>query len=141
MDILTEGLAWLGAHPQIVIGLSVFSVLMFIGTLIALPWLITRIPPDYFAPPHRKRSRFAEKHPVLRWDLLILRNLVGLLLLFAGILMLFIPGQGLHTILAGLILMNYPGKYRLERWLIRRPALLRAVNALRVRRGAEPLEF
>ncbi|MEO1750773.1 PGPGW domain-containing protein [Thiofaba sp. EF100] len=141
MDILTEGLVWLGAHPRIVIGLSVFSVLMFIGTLIALPWLITRIPPDYFAPPHRKRSRFAHTHPVLRWDLLILRNLVGLLLLLAGMLMLFMPGQGLLTLLAGLILMNYPGKYRLERWLIQRPALLRAVNALRVRRGAEPLEF
>ncbi|MDM7322970.1 MAG: PGPGW domain-containing protein [Gammaproteobacteria bacterium] len=141
MDILTEWLVWLETHPRIVIGLSVFSLLMFIGTLLALPWLITRIPPDYFAPPHRKRSRFAKTHPLLRWDLLILRNLIGLLLLLAGILMLFMPGQGLLTILVGLILMNYPGKYRLERWLNQRPALLRAINALRVKRGAKPLEF
>lgn len=141
MEILTEGLAWLEAHPRIVIGLSVFSLVMFIGTLLTLPWLVTRIPPDYFAPPHRKRSRFAKAHPVLRWDLLILRNLLGLLLLLAGFLMLFMPGQGLLTILSGLILMNYPGKYRLERWLIQRPALLKAINTLRIKRGAEPLEF
>ena len=63
------------------------------------------------------------------------------MVLLAGIVMLFVPGQGLITIFAGLILMNYPGKYRLERWIIRRPLLLRTVNALRVKRGADPLEF
>lgn len=141
MDIITDLLAWFEAHPRLVVGLSIFSLLSFLGALVSLPWLVTRIPPDYFAPPHRKRSRFTEQPPVLRWGLLILRNVIGLVILFAGILMLFIPGQGLLTILAGLILMNYPGKYRLERWIIRRPLLLKTVNALRVKRGADPLEF
>ncbi|MEF3193248.1 MAG: hypothetical protein K6346_03390 [Halothiobacillaceae bacterium] len=141
MDIIIDLLAWFEAHSWLVVGLSVFSLLGFLGTLVSLTWLVTRIPRDYFAPPHRKRSRFAQKSPVLPWYLLILRNVIGLVILFTGILMLFIPGQGLLTILAGLILMDYPGKYRLERWIIRRPLLLNAVNALRVKRGADPLEF
>lgn len=141
MDIFTDLLAWFEAHPRIIIGISVFSVLSFFGTLAALPWLVTRIPPDYFAPPKRKRSRFAKQHPVLRLDILILRNLIGFVVFVMGVVMIATPGPGLITILAGLILMNYPGKYRLERWIIQRPPLLRAVNALRVKRGADPLEF
>jgi len=141
MHMITDLLAWFEAHPWLVIGLSVFSLLAFLGALFSLPWLVTRIPTDYFTPPQRKRSRFSQQHPVLRWDILILRNLLGLVVLLAGIVMLFVPGQGLITIFAGLILMNYPGKYRLERWIIRRPLLLRTVNALRVKRGADPLEF
>lgn len=139
MDIITDLITWFEAHPRILIGLSVFSIVSFLGTLAALPWMITRIPADYFALPRRRRSRFAERHPVLRWDILILRNLFGFVVFFAGVLMLFLPGQGLITMLAGLILMNYPGKYCIERWIISRPLLLKAVNALRDRRGVAPL--
>jgi len=141
MDIFTDLLGWFEAHPRILVGLSLFSIASFLGTLAALPWLVTRIPADYFAPPRRKRSRFSERHPVLRWDILILRNLIGFVVFVMGIVMIATPGPGLITILAGLILMNYPGKYRLERWIIRQPALLRTVNALRIKRGADPLEF
>ncbi len=141
MDIMTDLLAWFEAHPWVVIGLSVLSILSFFGALLSLPWLVTRIPYDYFASPKRRRSRFAQRHPVLRWGILILRNLLGLLILCAGIVMLFIPGQGLLTMLAGLMLMNYPGKYRLERWIVRRPPLLKAIDAIRLKHGARPLQF
>ncbi|TQV65482.1 MAG: hypothetical protein FNT29_00185 [Halothiobacillaceae bacterium] len=141
MDIFTDLLAWFEAHPRIVVSVTALSVLSFFATLAALPWLVTRIPPDYFAPPRRKRSRFAKEHPVIRLDILILRNLIGLVVFLMGVVMIATPGPGVITILAGLILMNYPGKYRLERWIIRRPPLLRMVNALRAQRGADPLEF
>ncbi len=141
MDIITDLLAWFEAHPRIIIGLTAFSVLSFLVTLAILPWLVTRIPADYFVPPKRRKSRFAKEHPVLRLDTLILRNLVGFVVFVMGILMIATPGPGLITLLAGLILMNYPGKYRLERWIIQRPFLLKAVNTLRIKHGAEPLEF
>ena len=47
--------------------------------------------------------------------------------------MLVLPGQGLLTLAAGLMIMNYPGKYALERWLITRPYVLPAINKLRSR--------
>ena len=54
--------------------------------------------------------------------------------------MLFVPGQGLLTIIVGLTVMNYPGKFRLERWLVMRPRVLPALNWLRKRYGHPPLQ-
>jgi hypothetical protein len=54
--------------------------------------------------------------------------------------MLVTPGQGILTILVGLLLMNFPGKYRVERWLVTRPGVLRSLNRLRKRRGEPPFQ-
>jgi len=59
----------------------------------------------------------------------------------AGIAMLVLPGQGILAILGGIELMDFPGKYRLERWIVSRPAVLRSVNWLRRRMGRPPLVF
>jgi hypothetical protein len=67
------------------------------------------------------------------------KNLLGGILVLAGLIMLLTPGQGLLTLLAGLVIMNYPGKFALERWLITRPLVLPAVNRLRRRRSHPPL--
>ena len=55
--------------------------------------------------------------------------------------MLFTPGQGILSILAGLLLMNFPGKFRLERWLVQRPGVLKSLNWLRARRGKAPFRL
>mgnify|MGYP005656431805 FL=1 len=55
--------------------------------------------------------------------------------------MLVLPGQGLFTIFIGLILSNYPGKYRLERKLIAIPSILKTVNWLRKKSNKDPLEI
>ncbi len=68
------------------------------------------------------------------------KNLLGGVLVVLGLVMLLTPGQGLLTLLIGLMLMNFPGKYRLERWLVTRPGVLRALNWLRARQGHQPLE-
>jgi hypothetical protein len=52
-------------------------------------------------------------HPV-RW---IARNLFGYVLIILGIIQLFVPGQGILTILAGLAIADWPGKCRFFRWL------------------------
>jgi len=39
----------------------------------------------------------------------------------------------------GLMIMNYPGKYKLERWMIRKPLVARSLNYMRTKRGKEPL--
>ncbi len=70
----------------------------------------------------------------------VAKNILGGLLVVMGVVMLFTPGQGLLTILIGLLLLNFPGKYRLERWLVLRPGVLRGLNWLRQRRGHRPFD-
>ena len=51
--------------------------------------------------------------------------------MIAGILMLALPGQGLLTIIIGLVLMDFPGKYHAERWVISRHSILLTSNWIR----------
>ena len=70
--------------------------------------------------------------------IVLLKNTVGITFIVAGVLLLFLPGQGLLTLLVGLILTNFPGKYRLEQQLIRRPAIARTLNRFRERAQRDP---
>ena len=59
--------------------------------------------------------------------------------LVAGVAMLVLPGQGLLTILIGLMLISFPGKRGLERRIVGRPTILRILNGMRARRSLPPL--
>ena len=113
------------------------SLLTAVLTLVLVPVLIIRIPADYFS--HDHRLHISKRHPLLNIVIKVAKNLLGAVFLLVGFVLLFLPGQGLLLILVGLLIMNYPGKYALERWLIQRPGVLPALNALRVRRGKPPL--
>ena len=69
----------------------------------------------------------------------LLKNLFGLLLVIAGMLMLVLPGQGLLTIFVGLIFLDFPGKYRMERKMVSNDSVLRSINWVRARTGKPPL--
>lgn len=130
---------WFEAHPAVWTALAAGSVLMFFGTLAALPVIAARIPADYFVRGRRVPHPWARRHPAARLVLLIAKNALGVVLIVAGLAMLVLPGQGLVTILIGLMLTNFPGKYRLERWLISRGPVWRAVNWMRRRAGRRAL--
>lgn len=134
-----ELLSWVEHHEAALAVLGIVSALTFVGSLLALPVLVARMPADYFIgdAPHP----FAEGHPALRLALLVLKNLFGFLLVLAGIAMLVLPGQGLLTILIGLVVMDFPGKRGLELNLARRATIRRAVGWLRRRAGRPPLRF
>lgn len=117
---------------------SGLSLLAVVATVVGAPWLVTRLPSDYFARPKRVVWRESADAPVVTIIVGALKNLLGLLLIILGLIMLVTPGQGILTVLIGLLLMNFPGKYRLERWLVLRPGVLRGLNWLRHRQGYEP---
>lgn len=128
-------------YPEILWGLVAFSLLAFFSTLILVPILILQIPEDYFAGEEAPRSAWQRLHPVPRIFFLIGKNLLGLLLVMIGIILLFLPGQGLLTIVFGILILDFPRRYQMKRWLIQRPAICRTVNWLRRRYSRRPLSF
>lgn len=117
------------------------SLLSAIATLLTIPWVVARLPEDYFHHGRRESWRAFRRAPAIALVFGVIKNLVGAVLLVLGFVMLFIPGQGLLTILVGLLLMNFPGKYRLERWLVERPGVLKSLNWLRKRQGRPPFRL
>lgn len=115
------------------------SVSMFLLSPLAVSWLVVRLPADYFAPRRRHRVPYWQRHPLWGPVFRVAKNSAGVVLALAGLVMLFVPGQGLLTLAAGLMLIDFPGKYRLERWLVTRHSVWRSINWLRRRAGREPL--
>jgi hypothetical protein len=140
MDWLTRLAKELEFTPrEILLGLAVF-VVTSVGGAIVVGWLLVRLPADYFCGRRSDRST-AARHPVLRWISLIVKNCVGLAVVILGIVLSVpgVPGPGLLTILIGIALLDFPGKRRLEVWLLNRPKVLGPINRLRQRYGKPPL--
>ena len=125
--VSTETLIWLAA----------LSIVLFIGTLIAIPFILVRLSADYFDL-RVPRPWMQNHHPVLRVVGHIVKNVMGAVFLFAGFLMLFLPGQGVLTMLIGVSMLDFQGKRKLEAKLISQPAVLSVVNSMRKRRGRPP---
>jgi hypothetical protein len=119
---------------QILIWLGVISLATLAISALLLPFVIWRLPEDYFV-------RDGALGPRSSRDVLLraLRNVLGGLFVLAGIAMLVLPGQGLLTILIGLMLMDFPRKMELERWFVTRFRLLRPLNWVRARGKRPPL--
>lgn len=96
-----------------------------------------RLPADYFDV-RVPRKFLAHANPALRSIAVVLKNIVGFVLLLAGIAMLVLPGQGVLTILIGISLMDFPGKRELEARLIGERHVFSGVNKLRARFDKAP---
>lgn len=128
----------LPAWVTVVVASLVLAALSLVVTAVAL----VAIPADFFVGPHAP-SRASGGRTAWRWTWRITHNLLGWVLVAVGILLSFpgIPGQGLLTILLGLMLVEFPGKRRLEQKLVRRPGVRRTINELRARFGRPPLQL
>ena len=120
------------------IWLTALSFVFFIGTLIAIPFILVRLPADYFDV-RVPRPWMQDHHPVLRVVGHIAKNALGAVFLFAGFLMLFLPGQGVLTMLIGISMLDFPGKRNIEAKLISQPTVLSVINRMRKKRGKPPL--
>ncbi len=124
---------------QIIISLVVFVAFSVVSLLVVRAVLV-RLPATYFCDSH-PREFWTNRHPVIRWTGLILKNLSGVLLVLVGIVLTMpgIPGPGLLTVVIGALLLDFPGKRRVERRLISRPSVLSTINRMRAKHGKEPL--
>lgn len=123
------------------IGAALF-VASFVINLVIVSFILVKLPADHFSKSHRKK--FAEgRHLMVRVPGVIGKNIAGAFLVMLGIVLSLpgVPGQGLLTILLGLMLLDFPGKHRLEQKLLSRPSIVNAINGLRGRFGKPPLEL
>ena len=140
MNSIKSLILWFSDHPGLLIGLGASSIIIFITSILGISWFVAQIPEDYFLSSKRKPSKWKEQTPILRLAVLFGKNIIGLSLIIGGLLMLVLPGQGLLTIVTGLLLINYPGKYKLEQKLVAMPSIFRALNWIRVKANKPPLK-
>nr|ALS88861.1 sodium:dicarboxylate symporter family [uncultured bacterium] len=132
---LWTSLTWQNA----LLGVGMFIV-SFTVSLALVSFVLVKLPANYFHSSHA-REFWVDRHRALRWSGLVLKNLIGLVLIILGIIMSLpgVPGQGILTILLGLIMLDIPGKRPLETGLVRRPKVLNSINRLREKFGKPPL--
>jgi len=129
--LLAKGGLWLG------IGIS---AVLAVGSVVLVVIVVIHWPADHFKPhlPGAESPAAVKRHILAS----IGRNVAGVLLVLLGLVMALpgIPGQGVLTMIVGLTMIDFPGKRELERRLIGRPHVLRAINRLRARFGRAPLQ-
>ena len=135
MTVIFGSITW----QSVLLGV-LLSAVTFAISLAVVCFIMIRIPADYFQK-DRPRDLWTERHPAVRFLGVFAKNVLGLLLVALGILMSIpgVPGQGILTILLGIMLLNFPGKRRLEQKLLSRPGVLKTINRLRLKFDKPPL--
>lgn len=141
MDFVRGIWDWIGDNEVLFGSLVTVSMIIFVGTLIVVPWALVRLPSGYFRRDRERRIPMPALHPLLRAVLLVLKNLLGGMFVILGVAMIVLPGQGLLTILIGMLLLDFPGKYKVERYFVSRKPVLQSINWLRRRARRPPLQL
>lgn len=119
------------SQPAVLWGCGIFSVIAVACSIVLVPRYLAKLPRDYLT------NQNQPDHASVAWR--IARNVLGVALTLLGVLMLILPGQGILTLLVGVLLVDFPGKHKLVQRLLGRPKVLKIVNKLRARHGSPPL--
>jgi hypothetical protein len=125
---------YLLGHTELFFWIAVASACMLVICIVALPYVVATIPDDYFEK-EKRPSQYKQLPYPLSIVFIVAKNLAGLILVLCGIVMLVLPGQGILTLLIGILFLDYPGKYRLEKKLMSYPAILKPINWMRRKRN------
>lgn len=130
-----QSLTW----SKVLIGVGIFAFSIAFS-FAAIAVVLVKIPANYFSS-HYEQDFLPDSSWIVRWGAVIAKNLFGVFLILLGIVLSLpgVPGQGVLTILLGLIMLDIPGKRPLEARIIQRPTVLAAANHLRARWGKPPL--
>ena len=119
------------------VGIFLLSLAFSFGSIAVV---MINIPADYFSS-HYNPQFMTGKPWIVRWSAVILKNIFGVFLVLLGIALSLpgVPGQGILTILLGLIMLDIPGKRPLEARIIKRPSVQKSIDKLRARFNKPPL--
>ncbi len=135
MSISEKIISWSSMNSDLLFLLGSLSIFILIISVFMMMLIISFLPEDYFKSENRNLISSVQnsRYPLLKLLVLITKNFFGILLLLSGILMLVLPGQGILTIITGLVFMDYPGKYKFERKLLRQKGVINSINWIRSR--------
>lgn len=124
---------------NVLIGVAIFLGSFFLNLAI-VSVILVKLPANHFSK-NRKTKFWDGPHPALHAAKVIGKNIAGVLLVALGIVLSLpgVPGQGLLTILLGIMLLDFPGRDRLEQKLLSKPTIVNTINRLRGRFGKPPL--
>ena len=124
---------------KVALGVGVFLFSLAVS-FAAIAVVMVKIPANYFSS-HYVQDFLPGSPWVVRWGAVIAKNVFGVFLVALGIILSLpgVPGQGILTILLGLIMLDIPGKRPIEARIIKRPSVLSAVNNLRAKFSKPPL--
>lgn len=128
--MIDTALEWIKDNPQVLVMAGV-TLAMTIACAVLAGVMLVRVPPDYFEKERKPRKKGWAK---------IALNVAGWVLIAAGLAMMVLPGPGVLVVLIGVMLAEFPGKFRVQRWIISRKKVLRGANALRKRFAKPPLK-
>ena len=136
-------LDWLRAQSALAWWLVGLSILTFAGSLIAVTFMVVRMPADYFTHRQPVGDSWRGSHPLIRGTMHVLKNLLGFVLVVAGLVMSIppIPGQGVLTILIGLSLLDFPGKWNLQLRIVKAAPVRKSMNWIRTKYHRPPLQI
>jgi hypothetical protein len=115
-------------HLEVEVIIAAISVALFVAGLVAIPWLVRRLPPDYFVRPAPRRSLIVR----------VLRNVIGIVAIVAGVAMLVLPGPGIVALVMGLTIIDLPVKQKILRKLFEREKIQEGLQKLRSKAGKQP---
>ena len=126
---------------KVLLGAGIFLV-SFFANLGIVSWILVKLPADHFSK-SRKTKFWAGPRPWLHAAKVIGKNIAGILLVVLGVVLSLpgVPGQGLLTVLLGIMLLDFPGRHRLEQKLLSKPSIVNSINKLRGKFGKKPLEL
>ena len=94
---------------------ALFGALLFVVTFVIslaiVSVIMVKIPANYFRTDYSPEF-LSGRHPAIRLLGIVGKNILGVLLVALGIVMSVpgVPGQGLLTILLGVMLLDFPGR-------------------------------
>ena len=139
MERLSFLFGWAAGHPVLVAQLVLASLVLAIIYAVGVFFAVIHMSSDYFAHKAPAEATWRRRHPMLRLLFRGLKNVAGGGLVLLGVAMLVLPGQGILTILIGLTFLDFPGKQRLEIWVIQRPSIRHRIDRVRKKAGRERL--
>lgn len=118
--------------------LWISGIALTIGVVV-IPWILVEMPADAFT--NVKRYSWLDKKPAsVRIPFRILKNLLAFGLILLGAVMFVTPGPGMFPILLGVLLADFPGKLKLQRWILSKPHVMNSMNWLRRKFRRPPLQ-
>lgn len=139
--MLDDGFAWLSQSSvarKVLVFVAAY-VTATAATILVSVVILAALPVNYFRDGGHGLPRLAGEPigVVVR----VAKNAVGIDLIALGLLLSVpaVPGQGVLTMLVGLMLVDFPGKRRLEQKLVARQGVLETINWMRSWLGRPPL--